>query len=102
MPLQNFRVEFAVADAGTDCHFWLDFCRCANDLAAIIHGDAVTAAQRCVGSEHAQNSFDAIETMSCVFDQVPGAGDQSSMEIGKMVAAHHAVPPKAFGVATQR
>ena len=28
------------------------------------------------------------ETVSCVFNQASGAGDQSPMEIGKMVAAH--------------
>jgi hypothetical protein len=48
--LQNFRVEFAVTYAGTDCHFSVDFCRCAYDLAAFVHRDAVAAAQRCVGS----------------------------------------------------
>jgi len=34
----------------------------------IVHGDAVAAAQCRVGSEHAQNSFDATETVSCVFN----------------------------------
>jgi hypothetical protein len=50
LPLQNFRAEFAVADASADFHLWPNYCNCPYDLAAIVHGDAVTAAQRRVGS----------------------------------------------------
>jgi hypothetical protein len=50
LPLQNFRTEFAVADASANFHLWPNYCSCPYDLAAIVHGDAVTAAQRRVGS----------------------------------------------------
>ena len=73
--LTNFRAKFAVADASADFHLWPNYCSCPDDLAAIVHGDAVAAAQRRVGSEHAQNSFDATETVSCVFNQARRAGD---------------------------
>ena len=71
----KFPSEFAVADASADFHLWPNYCSCPYDLAAIVHGDAVTAAQCRVGSEHAQNSFDATETVSCGFNQARRAGD---------------------------
>ena len=42
-----------------------------------------------VRPEHAQHSFDVIETMRCVSNQSRGAGNQSSMQIGETVAPHH-------------
>ena len=75
MILINFRAEVAVDDASADFHLWPNYSSCAYDLAAIVHGDAVTAVQCRVGSEDAQNSFDATETVSCVFNQARRAGD---------------------------
>ena len=65
--LQDLRTKFAIANAGTDLHFCADSCNRADDLAAIIRRDTVTAAQRRVGSEHAENFFNVAETVSCVF-----------------------------------
>ena len=73
--LEDLRLEFAVAHASADFHLWPNYCNCPNDLAAVVDGDAVTAAQRRVGSEHAQNSLDATETVFCVFNQARRAGD---------------------------
>ena len=55
----------------------------------IIDGDAVAAAQRRLRSQHTEDTFDATETVSCLFHQATWAGDQSPMKIGEIVAAHH-------------
>ena len=44
--LESLGTELAVTDPGTDLHFGADLCNCADDLAAIVHGDAVAATQR--------------------------------------------------------
>ena len=73
--LQNFRAEFAVADAGADFHLRPNDCGRADDFAAIVHSDAVAAAQGRVRTEHPQNSFDATETVPCVFNQARRGGE---------------------------
>ena len=48
------RLEFTIAHARSDFHLWLHRgCR-ADHLSFLIRRDAVAAAQRCVGSEHAE------------------------------------------------
>src|SRR6267143_6097273 len=64
--LKDLRTKFAIAHAGANFHFWPDCCDCANDFSALSHCDAVSAAQRCVWPQHAQNSFDPLETVSRV------------------------------------
>src|SRR5438132_4003304 len=86
--LQNFRAEFAVADAGADFHLWPDDCGRTDDFAALIQRNAVSAAQCRVRPEHAQNSLDALEPVYGVFEQVAGAGNQPPMQIRKTVAAY--------------
>ena len=48
--LQHLGAKFTVADSSADFHLRPNYCSCADDLAAIAHGDAVAAAQRSVRS----------------------------------------------------
>ena len=66
--LQNLRAEFAVAYSGANFHPWPDGCDCADNLSALVRRDAVPALQRRVWPEHAQNPFDAAETVPCVLE----------------------------------
>ena len=90
--LQNLRAEFAVAHPGANFHSWPDIAHGPDQIAFGVSRDAVTAAERGVGSEHAQDPFDAPETLPCVFEQVSGRRDQSPMQIRETVAAHHEFP----------
>ena len=85
----SLRAEFTVAYPGANLRLSRDCCDCADDFTVPAHCDAVSPPQRRVRSEHAQHSFDASETVPCVFDPLSRAGDQSSVQIGKTVAPHH-------------
>ena len=51
--------------------------------------DAVAAAQRRVGAEHAQDSFDSRKTLLCVFQQARrGDAIEASMQIDEAIAPH--------------
>ena len=47
VPLQSLRAEFAVADAGADFHLCADSCDCADDCAALVHGDWCNRGANC-------------------------------------------------------
>ena len=66
-PLQHFRIEFAVDDAGPDFHLRAHGGYAADEFAALIGRDAVAAAEGRVGAEHAQDCFDLAKTMARVF-----------------------------------
>jgi hypothetical protein len=51
--LQNFRGEFAIAYPGANFHLWPDIANRPNQIAFGVSRNAVTAAQRGIGSEHA-------------------------------------------------
>src|SRR5436309_11702900 len=87
--LRNLRAEFAVAYAGANFHFWPDCCDCSDDFSALVRRDTVAAAQGRVWAQDAQNSFDALKTVFCVFEEVVRAGDQPPMQIGKTVSTQH-------------
>lgn len=61
--LEDLRAEFAVAKPAADFHVGPDFSHAVNDLAVIVHGDAIAAAQRRVRAEHAHDALDMIETV---------------------------------------
>jgi len=90
--LDGFRSEFTVADAGANFHFWPNCGDCADDLSALVHRDAVAASQRRAGTEHAENSCDALKTVLCIFQQAPRARAQSPVQISETVSEYRELP----------
>ena len=71
----NLRAEFTVAYTGANLHFWPNYCSCPDNFATIIRGYAVAAPQCRAGTEYAQDSFDATETVPCSFNPARRRGD---------------------------
>ena len=90
--LKDLRTKFAIADAGANFHFWPDRPDRPDDFSALSHCDAVSAAQRCVWSEHAQNSFHALEVMLGIFEHSYGTRNKSPLQFSKTVTPHQEFP----------
>src|SRR4029453_6498954 len=88
LPLQNLGGEFAVAEAGANFYLWTDCGDRPDDFSAFVHRDAVTAAQGRVRTQHAQDSFDALETVPRALQQLCWRSNQAPMQIRETISSH--------------
>jgi hypothetical protein len=100
--LENLRGEFAIAHPGADFHSRPDIANRPNQVAFRASGNAVTAVKRGVGAKDAQEPFDALETLLCVFDCTRRRRKQSAFEIEETVAAHGEFARGTAGVQRRR
>ena len=60
----------------------------SDNFSALICGDAITTAQRCVRAEHAQDSLGSNETLLSIFNKAERRRIEASTQINETIASY--------------